>query len=93
MDNAQALRVLHEHLKSWRDRTWDELRARIGESHHCDIASESGTRYQVEVQVLWDDKPDGAIRVIGSIDDGDWRAFAPLTDSFILAPDGSFFGE
>jgi hypothetical protein len=24
-----------------------------------------------------------------SIDDGGWRAFLPLTDDFIIAPDGS----
>jgi hypothetical protein len=28
-----------------------------------------------------------------SIDDGGWRAFLPWTDSFIIAPDGSFVGE
>lgn len=49
--------------------------------------------YQGEVQVFWDDKPNGAIRVMASIDDGGWRAFVPLTADFILAPDGTFVGE
>jgi hypothetical protein len=31
--------------------------------------------------------------VLGSIDDGGWRAFAPLTRSFIKSPDGTFVGE
>ena len=53
----------------------------------------AGREYQTEVNVLWDDRPGGNIRVIGSIDDGGLRAFAPLTDSFIKAPDGSFVGE
>ena len=35
----------------------------------------------------------GHLRVLGSIDDGGIRAFFPLTDSFIMAPDGSFIGE
>jgi hypothetical protein len=43
--------------------------------------------------VLWDDRAGGNIRVIASIDDGGLHAFAPLTDSFIKAPDGSFVGE
>lgn len=43
-----------------------------------------------EVQAFWDDEPDGAIRVMASIDDGGWRAFVPLTEDFILAPDGTF---
>jgi hypothetical protein len=29
----------------------------------------------------------------GSIDDGGWRAFSPLTESFILAKTGTFVGE
>ena len=57
------------------------------------VTAESGTWYQGEVQMFWDDKPDGAIRVMASIDDGGWRAFVPLTDAFILAPDGTFIGE
>jgi len=28
-----------------------------------------------------------------SIDDGGWRAFFPTTESFIMAPNGSFVGE
>ncbi len=30
---------------------------------------------------------------MGGIDDGGLHAFAPLVDSFIMAPDGSFIGE
>ena len=38
-------------------------------------------------------RPGGNVRVIGSIDDGGWRAFVPLSDSFIKAADGRFVGE
>jgi hypothetical protein len=31
--------------------------------------------------------------ILGSIDDGGWRALRPLCDDFILAPDGRFVGE
>ncbi len=31
----------------------------------------------------------GSVRVIGAIDSGFWRAFAPLDDSFLVRPDGS----
>lgn len=50
-------------------------------------------KYQVEIQVFWDDRQGGNVRVAGSIDDGAWRAFVPLTRDFIKAPDGSFVGE
>jgi hypothetical protein len=31
--------------------------------------------------------------VIGSIDDGGWRAFRPLTDDFIMRRDGTLVSE
>jgi hypothetical protein len=46
----------------------------------------------VELQAI----PDGVgdnLRVMVSMDDGGWRAFLPLTDGFIIRPDGSFAGE
>jgi hypothetical protein len=42
---------------------------------------------------FWDDKKLGNLRVCGSIDDGGLRAFFPVTDSFIIAPDGRFIDE
>jgi hypothetical protein len=30
---------------------------------------------------------------MGSIDDGGWRAFVPISRSFIKSADGSFVGE
>jgi hypothetical protein len=47
----------------------------------------------VEVQVVSDGETHGNIRVIGSIDDGGWRAVVPLTEAFLLAPDGSCIGD
>jgi hypothetical protein len=93
MDNIEALNVLRNQLQSWRERTWTDLRCEIGHSWRFEVTGGSGTCYQGDVQVFWDDKPDGPIRVMASIDDGGWRAFVPLTDDFILAPDGTFIGE
>jgi hypothetical protein len=42
---------------------------------------------------VWDDRTGGDLRVIGSIDDGGWRAFRPLSSDFIVRPDGTFVGE
>jgi hypothetical protein len=49
--------------------------------------------YQIEIEVFWDNQRGGNVRVMGSIDDGGWRAFMPLTRDFIKAPDGSFVSE
>jgi hypothetical protein len=53
----------------------------------------SGACYQIEIQASWDDKPNGNIRVVGSIDDGGLRAFFPLTEDFIKSPLNEFVGE
>ena len=65
----------------------------MGESRHVDRVGRSGAQYQLEMEVMWDHKPDRDIRVISSIDDGGWRALAPLTVSFILSKTGEFVGE
>ena len=93
MNRVEALSVLHGQLRRWRERPWRQLREEVGQSHRFNVIAESGTWYQGEVQVFWDDKPDGAIRVMASIDDGGWLAIVPLTEDFILAPDGTFVGE
>jgi len=42
--------------------------------------------YQVEVQVL--EKTEEYVHVSVSVDDGGWRAFFPLTRSFLIYKDG-----
>ena len=93
MNKVEARRLLHDQLQPWRERSYADLRSEIGASRHFERTGQSGTSYQGSVSVFWDDKPNGAIRVAASIDDGGWRAFVPLTDDFILAPDGTFVGE
>jgi hypothetical protein len=53
----------------------------------------SGVEYQIEIEAFWDDQAAGHLRLVASIDDGGWRALAPITDGFVVAPDGSFIGE
>ena len=64
-----------------------------GEPIVLDVQAKDGSRCCVEINAYWDDAPDADIRVILSIDDGGYRAFVPLTDSFIIAPGGKFVGE
>jgi len=94
MDKQEAQAVLTEHLAQYRARSYADLAALIGQSGCVEIKGASGVPYQVEVNVAWDDKPGGDVRVLASIDDGGFRsAFRPLTGDFIKAPDGSFVGE
>jgi len=93
MDNAEATTLLKDHLEAFRLRPYGDLVTLLGKPQVAELRGASGVTYQVEVEVHWDGRPGGALRVLGSIDDGGWRAFSSLCDDFILAPDGRFVGE
>ncbi len=94
MDTQEARALAASHLETWRKRSYEDLVTLMDRDccEHTEVFGPSGTWYQVEVNVFWDDRPGGDVRVMLSIDDGGWRAFVPLTDSFIMAPDGTFVG-
>jgi hypothetical protein len=94
VDATEARTVLLGELARYRSMPYAALAARIGEVDASRIAGAGGSTYQVEIEVRWDGRAGDNIRVLGGIDDGSWRAsFAPLTESFIVAPDGAFVGE
>ena len=94
MNKDEARAVLEAELAGLRNETYSALVQRMSESVlTCERSGPSGAKYQLEVQVFWDDHPGGNIRVMGSIDDGRWRAFVPLSSDFIKSSDGSFVGE
>ena len=93
MDNAEARGLLEQHLQSWRNRSYAELLSLRDATQTTELLGASGTKYQAEVQVFWDGRPGGALRVLASIDDGGLRAFSPLSADFIKSQDGSFVGE
>ena len=75
-----------------RPMTYAELRKYFDEEHQ-EVTGPSGKEYQVETLAVWDRKPEGDLRIFVSIDDGGLRAIVPMTDGFIMHPDGSFVGE
>ena len=93
MDKDEAREILSGAIAELRERSYDLLRDSLGEPEMREVAGPSGTTYQLETQVFWDSAPGGDLRVIVSIDDGRVSAFKPLSDDFIIAPDGSFVGE
>ena len=94
MDKAEARALLAVELGRFRAMAYGELVSLIGAVQVVQVAGPSSTRYTVEVDVFWDDRPGGNLRVIGGIDDGGFRAaLTPLGDDFILTPEGKFLGE
>jgi hypothetical protein len=95
MNKVEARLVLSDCLARYRLLPYEELARRVsmGHPHAEEIAPPSGTKYQLEVQFFCDGKPNADVRVIASVDDGGIRALFPITESFIVSPDGRFVGE
>jgi hypothetical protein len=94
MDDREAAQVLERELLVLRGESYANLVHRIQAGPFAyDMAVANGVTYQIEIDCIWDGTPGGNVLVMGSIDDGGWRAVSPLTRSFIKSPDGSFVGE
>jgi len=93
MDTTEARAILAEQLARYRTNSYARLRDLIDSQDVLEIRGPSGAVYQLEIEAVWDERPEGNLRVIGSIDDRGVRALVPITDDFILAPNGSFIGE
>jgi hypothetical protein len=87
MKNDEARRIVREELTKYRNRPYAELIGLVGTRiPTLVVRGESAAEYQVVVQVHWEGKPNGDIRVVGLIDDGGRRAFVPLSEDFITGP-------
>jgi hypothetical protein len=93
MDKVEARQVLAGKIAELRRWSYTDLLRFFMEPEGLEVIGPSGTIYQLEIQALWDDKRSRHLRVLASTDDGGWRAFAPLCDDVIIAPDGSFIGK
>ncbi len=87
MNKTEARLLLSRELNIAAARSFSELRAGIGCTEVKTILGDSGAAYQLEIEIFWDDQPQGNLRIAGAIDDGGWRAFVPLTESRLKKPD------
>jgi len=88
MNSDEATSIVRQELLKYRGRPYAELSGLLGTRiPTLVVKGTSGAEYQLVVQVHWEGKPSGDIRVVGLIDDGGWRAFVPLTQDFIICTD------
>jgi hypothetical protein len=93
MNSVEARELLRQHLAPYKTLPYDELLRRAGQVETAELTTPGGQTYQVEVEVIRDADPGGALLVIGAIDDGGWRAFCPLTEDFFVEPGGQLRGQ
>lgn len=88
MNREEALGLLNAKLEKYRRLSYAELSAKIGDEEFPEVVGPSGTEYQIEIQICWDHKPGGDVRVMGAIDDGTFRgAFKPVCSDLIVRLD------
>lgn len=95
MNREEAKRVAQQYLAQFRDVPYDGLRHLMARCPlACDAVGPSGIRYQLELQIQWNDQPNGDLRVVALADDLSLpSSVRPEAVDFIRAPDGTFVGE
>ena len=94
MNRDEALTILRERICTLRNLSYEELLQFLGNATGDEVIAPGGQAYQVEVEAMWDDRPDSDLRIIASIDDNSLRwATLPLVQDFVIRPDGTFVGE
>ena len=89
MDRDEAKSILVRALSEFASHPYDQLVASMKHTNAKTVIGESGANYQIEISVTWDSEPEKDLLIMGSIDDGGWRASLPLTESLIMKPDGT----
>jgi hypothetical protein len=89
MNKVEAKQLLDQFLLKLQTRSYEELKGLLSNPQVEEVESESGVRYQIEYEALWDREADAELRVIASIDDGGLiSSFFPVTSDFIITPAG-----
>jgi hypothetical protein len=90
MSRSIAHKVARDLVESiGRNESYDSLKRRMGTVTSVELASPDGNRYAAEIQILWDDKPDGDIRIIAAVDGPAVSAYFPVGESEIVRRPGS----
>jgi hypothetical protein len=93
LNKVEARAVATEVASRYRTHARDDLLRLLDEQDTFELVAPSGKRYQAEIEAVWDDSKGNNLRVVIEVDDGAFSAFSPLTECFIVAPDGSFVDE
>jgi hypothetical protein len=93
MDEDVAYVLIDAELRRLLELPYSEISNLVGAPEMKQVVGDDGISYQLEIEAIWDINGDEDIRVIVSVDDGGWRALKPLTQDFVIRPDGSYVDE
>jgi len=89
MNNVEARGIVVAESAKYRAKGYKDLLVLLGHQDTYEVSGASGTLYQMEILAFWDDKSSGVLRVRAAIDDGSIRAYVPMIEDFLIAPDGA----
>jgi hypothetical protein len=86
MNEIEARVMLAKHLERYRSRSYAYLAtaACLGSNDRARVAVQGGARYQIDVQVIWENVSEGKVKVVASIIDGSARPEGRITEEFIV---------
>jgi hypothetical protein len=87
-NEAEAKAVLAEFMTTQRKRSYADLVQLIWKRQRTKTVGPSGISYDVDIDVHWEDQPNGPLWVTGSIKDEGWRTYRSLHEIYILHPGG-----
>jgi hypothetical protein len=94
MDNSEAIEILSEELDKYREKPYSELKAlATGQTIGKEVRTYNDADYNFEVVIDWVDQPDGNIKVLAFIEDGEMRSFIPLSKQFIKSPEDTILED
>nr|VFJ93555.1 MAG: hypothetical protein BECKLFY1418B_GA0070995_104719 [Candidatus Kentron sp. LFY] len=83
MNKLTLLKKLKEKMLEFKLMPYDTLVKYVGKTFTYQSGKEEDF-YQIEIMFFFDDREKQNVRVAGAIDDGGWRSFFPLGESFIV---------
>ena len=94
MDNSEAIEILSLELDNYMNIPYSRLKTMISDQPiGKEVRTYNDADYNVEVVINWKDQPEGDIKVLAYIEDGEMRSFIPLSKQFIKTPDDTFLEE
>ena len=93
MNKAEARAIAERDLEFYRAMPYEEIANRIGAAESFERVSRQGEPYQIEFDFFYDAAEKQNIRVVGMVSYSLWTDFSPVSEDFIIAPDGTFISE
>jgi len=85
MNRTKALSILRAEAAKYAGRRYNDLIHLIDNSINEPVLGPDGVEYQIEAGAVWDDMPNGQLRLFFSVDNGGFSAYFPVSRTSLIA--------